>query len=225
MAETLLPPTPSSAPRIETGTMATSGPSGRASCASNHRRRAPALIAMTTSLTDTSKVFLTNFTSSSRSEAKANRRCGEMATLSGVGGATRGVEDLMTPPSPDGPATEAEQVADERPHDGCDGRDGADPVDGQLRHLDGSPGQPPDRLHPEPGGTGSGLRPKLRRRSGRRRLRAEASKSSVSISAPYAVDRGVVQFGADRHPATGQPTEQVGLPEQALPIQRTRMDP
>ena len=84
MADTLLPPTSVPAVRIETGTIATSGPSGSASRSWSQVRRAPAVMAMTTSLTETPKAFLTRLTSGSDTEPKAKRRWGEMATLKGV---------------------------------------------------------------------------------------------------------------------------------------------
>jgi hypothetical protein len=65
----------------------------------SQRRSAPAHIAITTSLTDTPKVFLTVLTVSRSTLRNANRRCGVIARLNGVAGARPG-RVAITAPSP-----------------------------------------------------------------------------------------------------------------------------
>ena len=76
-----------------------SGWDGSASCSASQRRRAPALIAITTSLTETPKAFLTILTVARSTLRNANRRCGVIGLLNGVAGARPGMV-AMTSPSP-----------------------------------------------------------------------------------------------------------------------------
>ena len=97
-AETRLPWVPfCSSVRMDTGTDATSGRSGRASCFCSQVRNAPAHSAITTSLTVTPAAFLIALTSASGTLVKAQRRCGPMFLLNGVAGATNGGADSTTP--------------------------------------------------------------------------------------------------------------------------------
>ncbi len=77
----------SSPVRIETGIIAPSGLSGSASCCSSHVRSPPAHTAITTSFTVAPSAFLMPFTDSSDADRNANRRCGVIGALNGVGGA------------------------------------------------------------------------------------------------------------------------------------------
>ena len=77
----------SSPVRIDTGTMAMSGTSGRASWVSSQVRSPPAQAAITTSFTVAPRAFLMSFTSSSDVERNAKRRWAVMAALNGVRGA------------------------------------------------------------------------------------------------------------------------------------------
>jgi hypothetical protein len=65
----------------------------------SHRRRAPAHIAITTSLTETPKAFFTALTVSRSTLRNAIRRCGVIGLLNGVAGARPGLV-AMIPPSP-----------------------------------------------------------------------------------------------------------------------------
>ena len=100
MADTLFPIAPLLAgSRTDTGIIATSGTSGSASWSISQRRSAPALIAITTSLTEKPKAFFTFLTLSSSTLRKATRRCGVIGLLNGVAGA-RPATLGSTPPSP-----------------------------------------------------------------------------------------------------------------------------
>ena len=100
IADTLLPSAPLLAgSRTDTGIIATSGCSGSASCLMSQRRRAPAHIAITTSLTDTPKAFFTVLTVARSTLRSASLRCGVIGLLNGVAGARPGAV-AMTPPSP-----------------------------------------------------------------------------------------------------------------------------
>ena len=79
MADTRLVQRSASSPvRTDTGIMATSGWSGRASWASSHVRSPPAQTAITTSLTVAPRAFLIALMSDSDAERKAKRRCAVM---------------------------------------------------------------------------------------------------------------------------------------------------
>ena len=100
MADTLLPSAPLLAgSRTETGIIAMSGWDGSASRSASQRRRAPAHMAITTSLTETPKAFLTVLTVARSTLRNANLRCGVIGLLNGVAGGRPGTV-AMTSPSP-----------------------------------------------------------------------------------------------------------------------------
>ncbi len=86
ITETRLPSW-SPSPRIDTGTDATKGSSGRPPCARSHDRKLAQQAVSTTSLTVVPKARLIAFTSSNETSASATDRFGVSAALNGVGGA------------------------------------------------------------------------------------------------------------------------------------------
>ncbi len=114
IAETLLPSAPWLAgSRTDTGIMAISGCSGSASCTVSQRRSAPAHMAITTSLTETPKAFLTVLTVPRSTLRNATRRCGVIGRLNGVAGARPDAVGMTSPSPPSRPVSPSRPAANQ----------------------------------------------------------------------------------------------------------------
>ena len=92
----------SSPVRIDTGTIARSGSSGRASCSIRYSRNAPVQIAMTTSFSVPPVASFRRLRFESCIDRMAKRRCGVTLLFHGVGGAGvigRVTDELVSPRS------------------------------------------------------------------------------------------------------------------------------
>ena len=226
----------SSPVRIETGTSATSGSSGSASCSSSQVRSPPAQTAMTTSLTVAPKADLMALTAGSDAEPIASLRCGVILSLNGVrGGRTlgSGVGTSRSSPrsrprlstAPSGPrrlprtwlaAATSAGLRVARPSS----RAVRAPSSTARAGLRGSRSVAPTSIS-RSDGTRSGRHGCDGRRP-RRRVGPVVEHQRQQLDARRAVDRRVVDDRQHREAVVGQPLDDVGQPQRPAPVQRPR---
>ena len=182
MPETWLRPGRSDLPCTDTGTIATSEESGSSPRSSRKWRSTPDTSAITTSLTLTSKWFLTFLMSSRSSWAKATLRCAVTLALNAVCG----------------------RRERRRPWSGrCGPHDGVDDGGGGRRQHVGQLQRPADELdraaYRDLQLGGRRRRPSTG--SGGGRVRFGAAQLRHQVGAGDAVDGGVVHLGHHRQPA------------------------
>ena len=198
-----------------------SGWDGSASRSASQRRRAPAHMAITTSLTETPKAFFICLTVSRSTLRNANLRCGVIGLLNGVAGARPGTV-AMTSPSPRfSPSMPPTTVLTTGARVGSTltsslvswtvwtGRQAAFAAAlaasaGQLGAFSGWNGF--DRRQLAAG-------------------RGEIEQDGEELGAGRAVDRRMVDLGVDRGAPAGQPGDQVDLPQRAAAVQRPGVQP
>ena len=229
----------SSPVRIDTGTIATSGTSGRASWSSSHVRSPPAHAAITTSFTVAPSAFLMSLTSVERRGPERE------AAVGGDGGVERGAGRRAGGQGPDrlalgGPlAAEVEHRAERAraarrapgwrppPRPGC----------GWSARARGRCGWPARRLAPACA--------QVRRRPGQHLAVARAAARAASrppagsivvalgiavehqdeqLGPGGAVDGGVVDLGEDGEAIVGQALDDVALPQRPAAVERTADD-